>query len=147
MSALPVIHLRNAQRKMRLDVARLEVFARRAFERCCGLPAAKSEQLDGLREIDVILVSDRRMAALHRQFKNIAGPTDVLTFQHGEIVVSIETAAENAPRFSCSVEDEIQLYIVHGLLHLLGLDDQTAKEARAMESAQQRVLKALRASD
>ncbi len=147
MSALPTIRVRSAQRKLRVAMKELELFAKRAFPECCRLPAATLDQIRDLREIDVILVSDRRMAALHRQFMNIAGPTDVLTFQHGEIVVSVETAQENAARFGVAVEDEIRLYVVHGFLHLLGYDDQTARGARAMESAQQRVLKAVRASD
>ncbi|MEP6821418.1 MAG: rRNA maturation RNase YbeY [Chthoniobacterales bacterium] len=146
MSVLPNIRVRNTQRKLRVDVMKLELFANRAFPDCCRLPAAEIDGIGNLREIDVILVSDRRMAALHRQFMNLAGPTDVLTFQHGEIVVSVETAQENAKRFGGAIEEEIQLYIVHGFLHLLGYNDQTSREARTMEAAQQRVLKALRAS-
>ncbi len=147
MSVLPNIRVQNAQRKLRVDVKKLELFANRAFPDCCRLQAAKVDDICDLREIDVILVSDQRMAELHRKFMNIAGPTDVLTFQHGEIVVSVETAQENATRFGCATEDEIQLYIVHGLLHLLGFNDQTSRGARTMESSQQRVLKALRVSD
>ena len=100
-----------------------------------------------LPEISVVLVSDRRIAALHRRFMEMAGPTDVLTFQHGEIVVSAETARANARRFGSTSEDEIRLYIVHGFLHLLGFDDVTAKKARAMEAAQKRVLRTVRASN
>jgi probable rRNA maturation factor len=72
-------------------------------------------------EVTIVLVSDRRMAALHKQFMDIDGPTDVLTFQHGEIFISVETAEQNAAEFSTSVDEEIRLYIVHGLLHLRGL--------------------------
>ena len=43
-------------------------------------------------EIFVWLISDRRMAHLHRKFLGLSGPTDVLTFQHGEIFISVETA-------------------------------------------------------
>ncbi len=60
------------------------------------------------------------MAALHLQFMNIAGPTDVLTFQHGEIVISVETAQENAVRFGHEVEAEIRLYLVHGYPPFVG---------------------------
>lgn len=147
MNALPIIRVQSAQRKLRVEIEKLEVFANRALPECCRLSAAKRDHVQDLREINVVLVSDRRIAALHRQFMNIAGPTDVLTFQHGEIVISVETAQENAMRFGGATEEEIRLYLVHGLLHLLGFNDQTAREARAMEAAQQRVLKALRVSD
>ena len=43
-----------------------------------------------------ILISDRRMSELHRRFMGIAGPTDVITFQHGEIFISTETARRQA---------------------------------------------------
>lgn len=125
----------------------LERFASAAFLRCCGLPTASLENVRAFPEIGVTLVSDRRIAALHRQFMKIAGPTDVLTFQHGEIVVSVETAQANATHFGCSTEDEIRLYIVHGFLHLLGFDDRTPKQSRAMEAAQEIVLRRGRASN
>ena len=143
----PIIRVRNGQRKMRLDVARLEQFATRAFERCCELKGAVIANVRGLAEISVILVSDRRMAALHLQFMQVAGPTDVLTFQHGEIVVSAEMAQENARRFGTPPLDEIRLYVVHGFLHLLGFDDRTAKLSRAMEAAQKEVLRSWRRSN
>ncbi len=73
---------------------------------------------------------------------NIAGPTDVITFQHGEIFVSVETARRNAQRFHTSTIDEVKLYIVHGLLHLHGYDDKSAAGARAMERLQFRLVKA-----
>ena len=56
----------------------------------------EATQLKRLREIFVLLISDRRMARLHRQFLNKAGPTDVLTFEHGEIFISVERARDHA---------------------------------------------------
>ena len=147
MSVPPIIRVRNAQRKLRVDMVSLERFTTRAFQRCCELPRAAAGRVRRLPEISVVLVSDRRIAALHRRFMEMAGPTDVLTFQHGEIVVSAETARANARRFGSTSEDEIRLYIVHGFLHLLGFDDVTAKEASAMEAAQKRVLRMVRASN
>lgn len=133
----PVLRVRNAQRKLRVDIGKLQQFGTCALRHCLELPAAQALEL---REITVVLVSDRRIAALHKKFMRIVGPTDVLTFQHGEIVMSVETAQQNAERFSTSKEEEIRLYLVHGLLHLLGFDDQTPEQARAMESAQRRIL-------
>jgi probable rRNA maturation factor len=91
-------------------------------------------------EIFVWLVSDRRMARLHRQFLDQTGPTDVLTFQHGEIFISVETAKRHAPVFGNSLMRELQLYIVHGLLHLHGFDDRTQSGARRMKRMQEKIL-------
>jgi probable rRNA maturation factor len=81
------------------------------------------------------------MALLHRKFLRQAGPTDVLTFQHGEIFISVETARRNARAFGNSLRRELKLYIVHGLLHLHGFDDQTPCEARRMKTAQEKILR------
>lgn len=95
-------------------------------------------------DIEVILISDARMAKLHRQFLNEDGPTDVITFEHGEIFISAETAQRNAKRFSNSLGREIQLYIIHGLLHLSGYDDRTPRAAARMKRAQEKILRSLR---
>jgi probable rRNA maturation factor len=129
------ITVRNFQRKLRMDCAALQRFAERALEKIPN---------HSLGQIDVLLISDRRIATLHRQFMNIAGPTDVITFQHGEIFISVETAKRNARRFRSSTANEVKLYIVHGLLHLHGYDDKTATEARAMEKTQRRIFHAAR---
>ena len=91
-------------------------------------------------EIFVWLVSDRRMARLHRQFLGQTGPTDVLTFQHGEIFISVETAKRHARVFGNSLMRELQLYIVHGLLHLHGFDDRTQSGARGKKRMQEKIL-------
>ncbi len=93
-----------------------------------------------LREISVWLISDRRMSRLHRQFLGQSGPTDVLTFQHGEIFISVETTKRHAHIFGNPFVRELKLYIVHGLLHLHGFDDQTPGEARKMKNVQEKIL-------
>ena len=81
------------------------------------------------------------MSRLHRQFLGQKGPTDVLTFQHGEIFVSVEMAKRQARAFGNSLLRELQLYIVHGLLHLHGFDDRTQPGARRMKKAQEEILR------
>ena len=86
------------------------------------------------------------MAAIHRRFLNESGPTDVITFQHGEIFVSIETAKRQARHFGTSLDRELRLYIAHGLLHLHGYDDKTLPGAAEMKRLQEAlVAKAARA--
>jgi len=88
------------------------------------------------------------MAELHQRFLNEPGPTDVITFQHGEIVISAETAKRQARAFRTSMELELRLYLVHGLLHLCGLDDKTAAGTGEMKRLQEKlVAKVQRALD
>jgi probable rRNA maturation factor len=138
-TGLPEIRVRNLQRKVRVNLPALQRFAERALPLCLQVPS-QGLSLNRLREIFVLLISDRRMAVLHRQFLGKRGPTDVITFEHGEIFVSVETARRQAREFGNSVLGELQLYIVHGLLHLLGLDDRDKASARKMAAMQRRVL-------
>ena len=99
--------------------------------------------LSSLPRVDVLLISDRRISRLHRQFQQIAGPTDVITFQHGEIFISAQTARRQATEFGTSTLGELKLYLLHGLLHLHGFDDKTEADKARMEQAQSRILRAL----
>ena len=123
------ISVRNLQRKVSIDVVSLQRFARQALAVCLGQPRRRT-RLRKLKEVSVLLISDRRMADLHERFLHEAGPTDVITFEHGEIFVSVETARKNARLFTNSLMQEIQLYIVHGLLHLDGFDDRRSADAK-----------------
>jgi len=140
IAPIPEITVRNLQRKVPVDVVDLEMFARNAAELCLRLPRRKKTDLAQLREISVLIVSDRKIASLHRQFMNESGPTDVITFQHGEIFVGVESARHNARRFGNAFERELRLYVVHGLLHLHGFDDRNAASARRMRVVQRKIL-------
>ena len=140
IAPIPEITVRNLQRKVPVDVVDLEMFARKAAELCLRLPRRKKSDLAQLREISVLIVSDRKIASLHRQFMNESGPTDVITFQHGEVFVGAESARRNARRFGNAFERELRLYVVHGLLHLHGFDDRNAASARRMQVVQRKIL-------
>ena len=161
------IAVHNRQRRIKIDVDELQRFAERALElaqkaraakgpgslaRHAGILPAKTTALEAvgrdrqgacppLAHIDVILVSDRKMSELHRRFLRIDGPTDVITFQHGEIFISVETARRQARMFQTSLKDEIRLYLVHGLLHLRGFDDKDPSNARVMRKIQERIVR------
>ena len=138
--AAPKITVRNLQRKVAVNVVEVEKFARNALELCLRVARKKQTDLAQLPEIWVLIVSDPRMASLHRKFMNESGPTDVITFQHGEIFLSAETARRNARRFGNALTRELRLYVVHGLLHLHGFDDRDEGSARKMQIVQQRIL-------
>ena len=137
---VPEISVRNRQRKIPVNVAALQPFAAKAVRGCLQSRKRKQTDLSKLPKIFVWLISDRRISQLHRQFLGETGPTDVLTFQHGEIFISVETAKRHAHGFGNSLGRELQLYIVHGLLHLHGLDDRTQSGARKMKKAQEKIL-------
>jgi len=138
---VPEIIVHNLQRKISVNVAELEKFAGNAVQNSLQLHQRQRTDLRKLRKVLVWLISDRRMALLHRKFLGQSGPTDVLTFQHGEIFISVDTARRHARAFGNSFIRELKLYIVHGLLHLHGFDDQTPAEARKMKTAQEKILR------
>jgi probable rRNA maturation factor len=134
------LHVQNRQRAVRFDVKWLCRFAPLAFEKCRAISDDGRFALRQIPEINVVVVSDRRIAQLHQDFMGIAGATDVITFEHGDIVVSAETARFNALSCGLAVEAELALYTVHGLLHLNGFEDSAPKPAARMRKVQSRVL-------
>ena len=143
-ASYPEINVRNVQRKVRIDRNALQEFAEQALQLCLQIRPHRVRRLNQLREVFVLLVSDRRISGLHRQFLSKSGPTDIITFEHGEIFISAETARRHARQFGSSLLWELQLYVVHGLLHLHGFDDQNKVDAGKMEKTQQRILAAAR---
>jgi probable rRNA maturation factor len=141
----PRITVHNRQRAVRVSVAALQRFAQEALRECVKIPRIELSGLTSLSGLSVILVSNRRMAELHRRFLHLLGPTDVITFQHGEIFVSAEAARAHARRFGNSLEAELRLYIAHGLLHLHGFDDKKPADAAEMERAQEKLVASVRA--
>lgn len=141
-SILPRLIITNSQRALAVNVTHLQRFAEVALQHAWRTMPQRRQKLKAIQEINVILVSDRRIADLHKRFMNIAGSTDVITFQHGEIFISTETAVRQAKDFASTPADEIQLYIVHGILHLLGFDDTDEKAAKLMREKQRRVVDA-----
>jgi probable rRNA maturation factor len=137
----PKVEVRNLQRKVRVSVVTLRKFAAKAVARCLQLSAKKRTDLESLREISVLIVSDRRMAALHRRFMNEPGTTDVITFQHGEIFISADTARRNARRFGDEISRELRLYVVHGFLHLHGFDDRDEPGTQKMRAMEREILR------
>src|SRR3954468_15094043 len=138
------IFVRNAQRKLTVRLSELQKSAEAALQAVQKLQQPKRALLGRLDEVAVLLISDRRMSELHWRFMREHGPTDVITFDHGEIFVSVQTAEENRRRFGTSLQRELELYVVHGLLHLNGFDDRKPAEAQKMERTQKKILSALK---
>ncbi len=136
------IHVQNRQRAVPVDLAWLRRFAEVALEKCARESGDGRFALAQLDEIEVAIDSDRVIARVHRDFKDIPGATDVITFAHGEIVMSAQTAQSYARDHGHPTARELALYTVHGLLHLNGYEDSTARAAARMHRTQDRVLRA-----
>jgi probable rRNA maturation factor len=137
----PAITVLNRQRAVSLGVIPLRDIAKATLGEALNLRGKPQQDvLPQLDEVNVILVSDRRIAEIHRRFLNEPGPTDVITFQHGEIFVSTEMARRHARRFRTSLEHELRLYIAHGLLHLRGFDDKSTAGAAEMKRVQENLV-------
>lgn len=107
-------------------------------------------------ELNIVIVGDKKMAALHVQYKNVPGTTDVLTFdlsgspRHrpgdaimGDLVLCKDEAARQAKTRGHSTRIELLLYAIHGMLHLSGYDDITAAKAARMHKREDELLTAL----
>ena len=139
--AYPVeIFLYNRQRKLRVEMQWLRALARVALDECLRRPARGDAPLPRLEEIEVTLVSDATIARVHRDFMDIPGATDVITFDHGEIVISTETARDNAAQYGRPLDEELARYVVHGLLHLNGYEDKEPADFDRMHRVQEEVL-------
>ncbi len=100
-----------------------------------------------LATLEVALVDDATSDQVHRDFMEIEGPTDVITFHHGEIVIGTEVAERQAADFGEPLAREILRYFVHGLLHLAGHEDADPAERAAMEAAQEEIVVRLWSED
>lgn len=95
-------------------------------------------------KVSLAVVDDVAIHALNRQYLQHDWPTDVLSFVldaegthlSGEVILSAETAARIAAEGGWPAADEQLLYVLHGVLHLVGLDDQSEAEARNMRAAE-----------
>ena len=119
-----------------------------------GKPAAS--------EVSVSFVDDEAMAELNEGFRGRSGPTDVLSFECdslddgfpggpegafelGDVVIAPDVAERQCAQFGNSFEEDVELLLVHGLLHLCGYDHLEDAEAEAMEARERALLAAFRA--
>jgi probable rRNA maturation factor len=96
--------------------------------------------LHHLATLEVALVDDETSERVHREFMDLAGATDVITFHHGEIVIGAAVAERQAATYHEPLAREILRYLVHGLLHLAGHEDIDPVERTVMESAQEEIV-------
>jgi probable rRNA maturation factor len=104
-------------------------------------------------DMTIVLTDDTQLHELNREFLGVDSPTDVLSFPAdeeedpetgipylGDILISMPRAAQQAQAAGHSVEEEVQLLVVHGTLHLLGHDHAEAEEKARMWQSQSEVM-------
>ncbi len=99
-------------------------------------------------DVSVRVVDDEEMTLLHMKHSGVAGTTDVLTFDHGggvhsihaDIAICIDVANREAIKRGHAMQNELLLYIVHGILHCCGFDDHDETAHDLMHTEEDRVL-------
>lgn len=133
------VSILNLQRGVRIPTKRLRRLAGTAL-RTLGRAG---------REVHLTFVSDAGIKRLNGRYRGVLRATDVLAFPLetpglfrllGEVVVSAETARRQARRLGVPVGLELELLVVHGLLHLVGYDDRDSLEARLMHERERGIL-------
>ena len=99
-------------------------------------------------DISIALFSDSEIRELNSKHLSLDHATDVISFDltsrddflEGEIIASVETADREAIEHGWQGDDELLLYIIHGMLHIVGLKDKKSKETKAMREAEKHYL-------
>jgi len=105
-------------------------------------------------DLSVLLCGDAFIEDLNAGYRHMDGPTDVLSFPQGQwygegiarrylagdVVVSLETLERNAVEFSVPLDEELRRLLVHGILHLSGMDHETNDPAEPMLARQESLL-------
>jgi probable rRNA maturation factor len=116
-------------------------------------------------DLSLLLIDDKEMKVLNKRYRGIDDTTDVLSFgpfpdsnraedssfilppgdtrRVAEIVISYERAKRQAEERGASLKDELQVLIVHGILHILGYDHEAAADARKMQNREKKMLASL----
>lgn len=100
--------------------------------------------------LNYLFCDDREIIRVNREFLRHDYYTDIITFDYshknkvaGDIFISLDTVRSNAEDLKVSYDNELMRVIVHGLLHLCGIDDKGPGEREIMEAAENRALSLL----
>lgn len=98
-------------------------------------------------EVGYMFVDDEKILELNREYLGHDYYTDIITFDYdegdvinGDIVISLDTVKSNAGLFGKEYDEELRRVIIHGILHLCGIDDKGPGEREQMEAAENRAL-------
>ena len=147
----PMIYFVNDQDKLPVTY-KLKMLTRRAVE-----TVLEHEQYNNPCEVSVTYTDNQQIHELNLQYRGVDRPTDVLSFplmdftgesdepvvSLGDIVISLEKAAEQANEYGHSFDREVAFLTVHSMLHLLGYDHMEEDEERDMRARQRTVMELL----
>jgi probable rRNA maturation factor len=101
-----------------------------------------------LGEISIVLCSDDYLLEVNKQYLDHDYYTDIITFDYtegnvvgGDLIISYDRVKENAQLESVLIQHELRRVMVHGVLHLLGLNDKSVKDSKSMRLAENSALK------
>lgn len=104
-------------------------------------------------EIAYIFCNDAKILEINRQYLNHDYYTDIITFDYteeqkisGDIFISLDTVKTNAEKYKSTYEEELYRVIIHGILHLCGIDDKGTGQRKIMEIAENKALKLISAN-
>jgi len=144
------VHMQSRVRRITFDQARLDRLAR----------AILTDVGETSVELGILFVGDQRMRNLNRRYRGKDRTTDVLAFAMregvrphasglkpdilGDVVIAVPTAARQAKEGQRSLDEELTMLLVHGILHLCGYDhERSEKEARRMHRRERMILRSL----
>jgi len=117
--------------------------------------ARKALEVESYKEaqVSILFCEDAYIKRLNREYRGVNASTDVLAFSMhegrfpkvhseilGDVVISLETASRQTKRYRHSLNKEIALLVVHGILHLLGYDHLKKKDKEKMRKKEQQIL-------
>ena len=105
-----------------------------------------------INDLEINFISAIKIEIINSEYLNHHYSTDIITFNYsekqkrldGEIFISVDDAAANAEKFNVSLLEEITRLIIHGILHLLGYDDQERKDKIKMKRQENKLLNTLK---
>ena len=99
-------------------------------------------------EVGYMFVNDEKILEVNREYLGHDYYTDIITFDYcegdvlnGDLVISLDTVRTNAEQFGKSYDEELHRVIIHGILHLCGLNDKGPGEREIMEEAENKALR------
>ena len=102
-------------------------------------------------DIGYMFIDDEKILEVNREYLGHDYYTDIITFDYdetdtinGDIVISLDTVRTNAVKFGKSYEEELYRVIIHGILHLCGINDKGPGEREIMEAAENKALAMLK---
>lgn len=139
-----MIELRNSQKSLDIEEASVTELCRFVLEEA-GFAGC---------DLSVSLIEDKEITRLNDYYFGKSRPTDVISFPMeeevrdgmllGDVVVCVPQAVRAAAERGLPVEEELSLYLIHGILHLLGQRDNAPAERQRMEKRQQAILEIAR---